>query len=232
MFTFATQKGILLGIVIALAILLTVLLARGARARYGRCPIALAAIAKPMGPGGAIITGQQLHEGFLNELGMDLGAINDVLGLMEPDINAPAMNNNMATVLGYIKENPDKSAEFLNWVRRSYFTEKAYFRSPMDFAAIELPKTPLFVGTADTPAPPPAAAQGEADKALQDMPKSAAANIALRKITLYLSRYPEDTAAYLNYLKATFMTPDSTFKSPIDHTIINKQFENVFPVGT
>ncbi len=232
MFTFATQKGILLGILIALAILLTVLLARGARSRYGRCPIALAALARSresqIGPGGAIISGTQLHEGFLNELGMDVNAINEVLGLMEPDISASASNENLATVIGYVKAHPDKSSDFLNWVRNSFFTEKTNFKSPM--GEIAVPSKPIFKGLAPTVEPP--AAPTAADRAMEEMPASTAANIALRKITLYMSRHPDDTSDFLNYLKATFMTSDATFKREgVDFKKINKEFENVFPVG-
>ena len=235
MFTFATQKGILLGILIALAILLTVLLARGARSRYGRCPVALAAIARSggsresqIGPGGAIISGTQLHEGFLNELGMDVNAINEVLGLMEPDISASASNENLATVIGYVKAHPDKSSDFLNWVRNSFFTEKTNFKSPM--GEIVVPSKPIFKGENGAVEPP--AAPTEADKAIGEMPASTAANIALRKITLYMSRHPDDTSDFLNYLKATFMTSDATFRREgVDFKKINKEFENVFPVG-
>lgn len=226
---------------IALAILLTVLLVNGARARYGRCPIALAALARrqaqresQIGPGGAMITGTQLHEGFLNELGMDVSSINDILGLMEPDISAPASNENVATVMNYVKSNPDKSSEFLNWVRRSFFIEDSNFRSPFDPAMIVLPSQPIFTGTGEEmPEAKPPAALSEADKALQDMPASTAANIALRKTTLYMSRHPDDTAGFLNYLKQTFMAPNATFsRTGVDFKKINKEFENVFPVGT
>ncbi len=236
MFTFTTQKGILLGILIALAILLTVLLARGARARYGRCPIALAALAKhqtrsresQIGPGGAIISGTQLHEGFLNELGMDVNAINEVLGLMEPDISASASNENLATVIGFVKAHPDKSSNFLNWVRNSFFTEKTNFKSPI--GEITVPSKPIFKGLVPTVQPP--AAPTAADKAMEEMPASTAANIALRKITLYMSRHPDDTSDFLNYLKATFMSPNAMFKRDgVDFKKINKEFENVFPVG-
>jgi hypothetical protein len=237
MFTFTTQKGILLGILISLAILLTVLLARGARSRYGRCPIALAALARSgsggsresqIGPGGAIISGTQLHEGFLNELGMDVNAINEVLGLMEPDISASASNENLAIVIGFVKAHPDKSSNFLNWVRNSFFTEKTNFKSPI--GEITVPSKPIFKGLAPTVEQP--AAPTAADRAMEEMPASTAANIALRKITLYMSRHPDDTSDFLNYLKTTFMSPNAMFKRDgVDFKKINKEFENVFPVG-